>query len=241
MEFNLRTWWKVSVIGLAAIALVACGGGGGGSSVNKPRLRYVNASPDALPLTFTLDGDTKATGVSYLNLSPNFQEEDQDTYDVGMHEDGDNPGLDAIAAGFANEKEFLIAGVGLKNFGAETLKRLRLFAMEVSLTAPNGSRSRIYVLHAFNRSVGLDTPSIDMRNPGDNPQYKVENIAYGTIGAIEIDASTQTFVARRNASESVYATNTGTFVAGGIYLAIVSGIEGGAGAQAPVIQFVKIN
>jgi hypothetical protein len=158
-----------------------------------------------------------------------------------VHEDGVNPELDAIAASFSNDNEYLIACVGLENFGTEFLKRLRLRSLAIDLTAPNGNKSRLYVLHAFNRSTGLETPNIDLRNPGDNPQYKVENIAFGDIGTLEIDASTQTFVARRNESESVYATNTGTFVPGGIYLVIVGGLEGAVGVQEPRIEFIKIN
>ncbi len=240
----MKKWklgWKAGLLLGAAMALSACGGGGGGSNQNKPRLRFVNASADALPLTFALDGDVKATGVTYPGLSANFFEEDQESYDVTVHEDGNNPDFDAITAGFGNDKEFLIFAVGLKNFGTETLKRLRLFVSEIDLTVPNGSKSRIYVLHAFNRSAGLDTPNIDLRNPGDNPQYKVENVSYGSIGTLNIDASTQTFVARRSGSDSVYATKIATFDPGGIYLALVSGVEGEVGAQAPAIEFLKLN
>ena len=236
-------WVKSAVAALMAVSLVACGGGGGGSSsgVNDPRVRYVNASPDVSPVTFTLDGDAKATGVAYTDLSPSFVEEDQDTYDIAVHEDGANPDLDAIAAQFANDNEYVVACVGIENFGTEFPKRLQLRSLTIDLTTPNGNKSRLYVLHAFNRAPGFDTPNIDLRNPGDNPQYTVENIAFGNIGTLEIDSSTQTFVARRNDSESVYATNTGTFDPGGIYLVIVGGIEGAVGAQAPQLFFKKLN
>ena len=236
-------WFKAALAAVVAVSLVACGGSGGGSGsgVNDPRIRYVNASPDVSPVTFTLDGDVKATGIAYLGMSPNFAEEKQDSYDVAVHEDGANPELDAIAANFSNDTEYIVACVGLENFGTEFIKRLRLRSLAIDLTIPNGNRSRLYVLHAFNRSVGLDTPNIDLRNPGDNPQYKVENIDFGNIGTLEIDASTQTFVARRSESESIYATNTGTFAPGGIYLVIVGGIEGEVGVQAPGIEFIKLN
>jgi len=239
---TMRSGWKTGLVLLAATCAAACGGGGGGGGeVNDPRVRYVNASPDVSPVTFSLDGEDKATGVAYLNLSPSFVEEDQGSYDIAVREDGANPELDAIAASLANDQEYLVVCFGLENYGTEFLKRLRLANLQIDMTAPNGNRSRLYVLHAFNRAPGLDTPSIDLRNPGENPQYRVENIDFGTIKPLEIDASTQTFVARRSESESVYATNTGTFVPGGIYLTIVSGIENAVGAQAPVIQFIKIN
>jgi hypothetical protein len=48
-------------------------------------------------------------------------------------------------------------------------------------------------------------------------------------------------VVRRNASESVYATNSATFDGGGIYLVIVSGVEAEVGPLAPTITFVKLN
>lgn len=234
--------WKVGLIAAIAVSLVACGGGGGGGgSTNDPRIRYVNASPDTAPVTFTLDDGDEATGVGYLGLSSAFEDLEQESYDVSVREDGDNPSLDAFTTQFTNDNEYLLACVGLKNFGSEPFKRLRLVNLQINLTAPNGSRSRIYVLHAFNREGGLDTPNIDMRNPGDNPQYKVENIAFGALGTLEIDASTQTFVARRNNSESVYATETFTFAGGGIYLAIVGGIENAGGVQTPQIEFIRLN
>jgi hypothetical protein len=234
-------WWKTSVVLVAALSMFACGGGGGGGGIeSKPRIRYVNASADTSPLTFTLDGNDQATGIAYLGLSA-LQQQEQNTYDLAVREDGSNPDFDAIATVFQNDREYIVAAIGLENFGAEPLKRVRLFTPEINLTAPNGNRSRIHVLHAFNRSTGLETPAIDMRNPGDNPQYKVENIGYGSIGTLEIDASSQTFVVRRNASESVYVTNTATFDGGGIYLAIVSGVEAEVGALAPTLTFVKLN
>lgn len=238
---TLNLGWKTALLCTIGLVLAACGGGGGGSSPNKPRLRYLNASPDASPLSFSLDGNLRASGIGYLDLSPEFDEEDADSYDLTVKEDGDNPDFDAITASFGDDREYMVFGVGLENFGTETLKRLRLFVSEVSLTAPNGNKSRIYVLHAFNRATGFDTPNIDLRNPGDNPQYKVENISYGTIGALEIDASTQTFVARRSSSESVYVTKTETFVGGGIYIGIVSGVENAVGPTAPAITFIRIN
>jgi hypothetical protein len=238
---NLDRWLKSALLVGLALTLTACGGGGGGSSVVKPRIRFVNASPDSASLTYTVDGDTKATGIAYLGLAPNFIEETAFSYDLAVHEDGANPDLDAIVAQFANDKEYLICTVGLEFYGTEFLKRLRLVAPEIDLTAPNGNKARIYVLHAFNRSAGLDTPNIDLRNPGDNPQYKVENIAFGSIGTLTIDASNQDFVARRNDSESVYATKNFTFDSGGIYLGIVGGVEGQVGTQAPKIEFVRIN
>ena len=220
---------KLGLIAAVAASLVACGGGGGGGTVNDPRIRYVNASPDTDPVTFSLDDNDRATGVAYLDLSSAFQEEDQDSYDVAVREDGSTTALDAFTAQFQNENEYLVVCVGLKNYGSEPFKRIRLANLQIDLTPPNGNRCRIYVLHAFNREGGLDTPNIDLRNPGDNPQYKVENIAFGAIGQLSIDSSTQTFVARRNGSESVYATETFTFDGGGIYLGIVGGIENAVG------------
>lgn len=240
MMKSLGFWWKTSVVLIAALSMAACGGGGGGGVTNDPRLLYVNAAADTSPLTFSLDGNNQATGIGYKDLSP-LLEQEQNTYDLAVREDGDNPDFDAIATGFQDDREYIVAAIGLENFGAEPLKRVRLFTPEINLTAPNGNRARIHVLHAFNRAVGLETPAIDMRNPGDNPQYKVENIGYGSIGALEIDASTQTFVIRRNNSESVYITNTGTFDGGGIYLALVSGVEAEVGLLAPTVTFIKLN
>lgn len=238
----MSTAWKTGLLICLAATLTACGGGGGGgSSASKPRVRFVNASVDSTALTFKLNGDTEATGVLYPGISSAFKNKDQNSYDIAVREDGGTEDLDASIATFVNEKEYLVSAVGLESFGSEPQKRLRLVAPEIDLTAPNGNKARIYVLHAFVRATGFDTPNIDLRNPGDNPQYKVENIAFSSIGTLLIDASTQTFVARRTGTESVYATQTFTFDPSGVYVGIVSGIEGEVGASAPKIQFIKLN
>lgn len=237
-------WDYLAKAGLAALAmnaLWACGGGGGGANTNPPRLRYLNGSPDSAPLTFKLDSDNRVTGVTYPGVSPNIDSVMQDGYDFAVAEDGDNPDLDSAAFGIVNEHEYLVGAVGLKNFGDEFFKRLRLVVYDVNLTPPNGNRSRIYAINGFVRAVGFDTPAVDLRNPVENPTYKIENIAFGGIGTAEIDSSTQTFEARRNGSTTVYATGTGTFEPGGVYVAMIAGIEGGVGTQAPRIEFLRIN
>lgn len=242
MSMNMSSVWKAGLLMCLAAALVACGGGGGGGTdVTKPRIRFLNASPDSTALTFKVNGDVDATGVLYPGVSSQFIEKTQDSYDLSFLEDSGGDEFDSAVTNFLNNKEYLVGAVGLENWGGESLKRVRVVAPEIDLTVPNGNKARIYVLHAFIRAVGFDTPSIDLRNPGDNPQYQVTNIAFGDVGTLTIDASTQTFVARRNGTESVYATQTSTFDGGGIYVGIVCGVEGEVGAKAPKIQFIKLN
>jgi len=239
----MRNIWKlgsrIGILHLVAIAVFACGGGGGGRSFNQPRLAYLNGSPDAGNLTFTIDSQERTTGLAYPTASP-LDEIAAGGYDLAVHQDGDNPDLDALAASLENEKEYLVSAVGLMNFGGEFFKRLRLTIFEINLTPPNGNRSRIYFVHGFVRDTGFDTPNLDLRNPGETPQYKIENVAFGSVGTTDIDSSTQTFVARVNGSDVVFATATGTFDPGGIYVALVSGQENGVGAMAPALTFIKI-
>jgi len=239
---NMSSVWKAGLLMCLAAAAVACGGGGGGSSsVTKPRIRFINASVDSTALTFKVNGDVDASGVTYGALSSGFIEKTQDSYDLSVREDSGGDDFDSAVTNFLNNKEYLVGAVGLENWGGESLKRLRMIAPEIDLTAPNGNKSRIYVLHAFLRPAGFDTPNIDLRNPGDNPQYQVTNIGFGEIGTLTIDSSTQTFVARRSGTESDYVSQSFTFDSQGIYVAIVCGIEGQVGAQAPKIQFIKLN
>jgi len=239
---NMSSLWKAGLLVFVAVAAVACGGGGGGTGTTKPRIGFLNASFDSTALTFKIDGDVKASALGYLGSSASFIEEKQDSYDLAVQEDGSgNPDLDSFVTNFLNQKEYMVAAVGQENYGSEPLKRLRLVAPQIDLTLPNGNTSRIYFLHAFSRAAGFDTPAIDVRNPGDNPQYEVDAIDFGSTGTLTVDASTQTFVARRSGTESVYATSTFTFVSGGIYIGVVCGIENGTGTQAPKIQFIKVN
>jgi hypothetical protein len=242
MRLSIGAILKTLAATAAVVALTGCGGGGGGgSSVPKPTIRFTNVSPDSTSLSFLFDDDVKASGLVYLASTPTFAEVSANDYDIFVTEESTGDVLDAITSTIQADKDYVIAAVGLETYGDEFEKRVRIVGTQVDLTAPNGSKARLYVLHGFNRSVGFSTPSIDFQSPGDNPQYKLTNIGFGQVQSIVVDAGSQTFEARRNGTENVYVTSTQTLDDGGIYLVIFSGIEGAVGAQAPQMTFQKLN
>jgi hypothetical protein len=242
MRLSIGALLKVMLAALTIAAMVGCGGGGGGgSSVPKPTIKFLNASPDSTALTFLMNDDVRASGLAYLESSPTFVTIDPNDYDMFVREDGSPEDLDAITATLGADKDFVATAIGLENFGTENLKRIRIVPIEVDMTAPNGSKARLYILHTFNRQVGFDTPAIDFQSPGDNPQYKVTGINFAGAATLTVDSGSQTFEARRAGTENVYATATQALDAGGIYIVLFTGIEGQVGTQAPQLVFVKLN
>lgn len=225
------------VVGLLA---VGCGGSGGNGSLPNPVLRFINASPDSVALDLLIDDKTLASAIAYLGSTPAFASVDPGDRDVVMLENGTTLELTAEVQTFVKNKSYLAVALGLENFGTENLKRLRSLVFEVDRTVPNGNKARLFVVHAYNRAAGLDTPNIDFQTPGDNPLFKVPNLSFGSNSAITVDSGVQTFEARRNGTTAVLASGTFTLQAGKLYAAIVTGIEDAASPQDPKIILVEI-
>ncbi|MCO5298289.1 MAG: DUF4397 domain-containing protein [Fimbriimonadaceae bacterium] len=225
------------VIGLLA---VGCGGSGGNGSLPNPLVRVINVSPDSVALDLLIDDTTIASAIAYLGSTPDFVSVDPGDRDVVTLEHGTTLELTAEVQTFAKNKSYLAIALGLENFGTENLKRLRTLIFELDRTVPNGNKARLFVVHAYSRAVGLDTPNIDFQTPGDNPLFKVPNLAFGTNSAITVDSGLQTFEARRNGTTAVLASGTFTLEAGKLYAAIVTGVEGEAAPKDPKIVLIEI-
>lgn len=234
---------KILITSLMIAAVFGCAGGGGssGSSIPEPTVRYFNIVPDSTALSFSLNQDVKADALPYLGSTPGFAKVKSDSYDAELKDANTNQSLWAEVYNLGPDTDYLIVSLGLQNYGADTLKRARLAISSIDLTRPNGNRARLLILNAYNRAPGFDNPGIDFQNPGDNPQFKAAGIQFGTSGNLDVDSGVQTFEVRRESTENVYATSTPNLVAGGVYLVIFTGIEGGVGAQAPQISYQLLN
>lgn len=231
------------VAGALAAVLTGCGGGGIGPNLPDPIVRFVNSSPDSNPLDFFVDTDKKAPALAYLATSADMTIKHGDS-DVSVQDSTDQTELDAIAGTFSQDRKYVVMGLGLENFGTENLKRLRLMVFNYDKNPPNGTKARLLIIHGFMRAPGFDTPNIDFRNPGNNPQFSSPNISFAAQPVtLEVDSGVSlAFQARRASTENVYASDPGTvFDASGIYLALVTGVEGTIGTQAPTITYIKLN
>lgn len=230
-------------------ALSGCGGGGGSSNLPDPIIRFINSSPDANPIDFFINSDNKAPAIGYLGDSGEVTTKNGDK-DVSAEDSTTQDVLDSIAFTFERDKKYVGMTLGLENFGTENEKRLRVLAFSFDKNPPNGSKARLLVIHGYMRETGFQTPSIDFQG-GDvgtydpnNPQFSVTNLGFGADPTeLEVDAGVPLiFQARRAGTENVVASDANTtFDDGGIYLAIVTGIENGAGASAPQVKYIKIN
>jgi hypothetical protein len=235
----MRRLCAVLFIVLAVLGF-GCGGGGNGVAAEEPTLRVLNASPDSTALEFWLNDDIVGTAYNYLQSSPVFGRIASGFTDVRIRESATTPEVWAEVVNFQNNRHYLLVAAGLMNYGTEFEKRVRLTTVEVNRAAPNGNRARVYVLHDLAAAPGFQTPQIDFQDPGQNPQFKVEEIDFASTKELQIDSGTYTMEARRTGTEDVLVSQSLTFGAGKIYIAVVGGQEGGVGQLTPQITLIEL-
>ncbi len=239
---RILSWMTIAALGLA---LAGCGGGGTtGTNAPDPAVRFINGSCDTTLLEFFefVDGTETIleTGLAYLGTSAVFEDVEPELHDIDVREVGATESIWTETFDMARDKDYLLVSLGLKTFGIETEKRLRIQRFEINRTAPNANKSRIYVIHGLNRSAGNQTTGIDFQNPGNNPQYKLTNVGYLTEQNIEIDSTSHTFQARRFGTESIYVSRTFAFESGKIYAVLLTGVEDGVGANAAAMEIIEL-
>lgn len=234
---------------LVAFGIAGCSGGGN-ATLPDPTVRFVNSSPDSNPLNFFYDDTEKASALAYLDNSVDFTVKQGD-HDLSVEDSITSTVMDALAITLNQDTKYLGVAVGLENFGAEQEKRLQLVAFNYDKNSPNGSRARLIIIHGYLRQTGFQTPDIDFQGGAvatydpNNPQYLVADIAFAANppSTVEVDSGVPIiFQARRAGTENVYASDPSTtFDAGGIYLALVTGVEGQVGVEVPQIKYIKLN
>ncbi|HVT14482.1 MAG TPA: DUF4397 domain-containing protein [Fimbriimonadaceae bacterium] len=230
--------------------LAGCGGGGTGPNLPDPIIRFVNCSPDSNPLDFYINTDNEAPALTYLNSSADITTKKAD-HDLSVNDSVTTDELDAIAFTFAQDDKYLALTVGLENFGSEFQKRLQLLAFQYDKNPPNGTKARLLIIHGYVRSPGFDTPNIDFQGgdvgsyDSNNPQFAATDITFAspTPSILEVDSGVPLiFQARRAGTENVLAEDPSTtFDSGGIYLALVTGVEGQTGTEVPQVKYIKLN
>ncbi len=222
--------------------LSGCGGSGSSSSASTTaHVRVVNASPDSTSINFSLNDKVVASGLAYLSSSSSFANYSPDSYDVIATEASAVASLSDEVDTLSANTNYLVIGYGLENYGSEPLKRFAASPFTVDLSVPNGNKARIIVFNGFSRAAGFDTPAIDFED-GTTPQFPLTNIAFGATASELVDAGTISFQVTRNGTTQQYATDAGTaFAAGKVYLALVTGVEGQTGVEAPQIKYILLN
>lgn len=238
----MSRWLSGAFLVAVVLTVVGCGGGGGGGGTQapEPTVRFYNGLGDSTAVDFLLDEELEVGDLAFQESTPDFTPQDARVRAVTLRETGTTNEIWAEDFNLQRDRDYLVNALGLQNFGSEPLKRARIYLHEIDRKVPNGSVARLYVVHGYHRATGFTTPPIDFQNPGNNPQFKIEEIPVGGIKNILVDATVQTFQARRTATEAVYAQTTFTFGAGKVYVAYVLGQEGGVGALAPQIQIVEL-
>ena len=235
---GLRGIGWVLVAGL--VLATGCGGGGGGGSLPNPTVGFFNASPDSPNVDFLVDDGDFGANNPFLSGTA-FKSSDPDGRDLRALESGTTNEIDVVFSILNKDKHYLVALLGLVNFGSENLKRSRLTAIQVNRDAPIGNKARLYIFHGYNREAGFDTPNIDFKNPGDNPQFKAADIPPGQAQSILVDSGNVDYEVRRSGTDQVLIpAATLALGAGKIYGVYVVGVENGTGSLTPQIVAVEI-
>jgi len=236
------------VAALLFMGLSGCGGGGGGFVDSDPRVFFLNASTDAGAVDFLVDDAKKAPGLDFMGKSADWVQlgtlaSTTGGYDIAAAPSAGGLEYDRVAQLLAGNSSTVFALVGERTpSDSDPSKILRLVSFTLNRVQPTTGKSRLVIFNAFNRSAGQGTPSIILKNPGDNPQFQSGAINPGESTTLEIDAGTFTWDAKRSDAEAVYATATATVESGKLYLVVVAGTEGDADAtKQPKITFVPLS
>jgi hypothetical protein len=226
--------------GAVLVVLAGCGGSGGGSGSSKPQIRFFNSIPDSKAIDFQVNETTAASSIPYGGSDQNFLSESSGLTDLTIFEHGQQIPLWSEADTLANNVSYIAVAIGEEGYGSETDKRPQFAFSAISRTAPNGTQAKLFIVHGLEEAAGVPTPNIDFTNPGQNPTFAVTNLAPGSITALTVNAGSQEFIARQTGTQGSYADQTFTLAAGGVYLMVVTGINGDTGAEAPEIEQVSI-
>lgn len=230
----------------ACLVLAGCGGGGGGGAATgkDPFAIFVNASENSGSVQFALNDEPKGGVLAQLKQSApvqfGFLDQATGGYDVTLESADRSDVFDAETRVFDRDSSTLVMGFGLRAFGTEDAKRLRLGFFGVDRTAPVGNRARLIVLHAYNLRPGFQTPNIDFLSADpsdpdnlDNPQFSLGDISYGQARVITVDvdpvaANALLWVVKRTDADARLSRAVRPSPAlkpGAIYLVVVSGLE----------------
>ncbi len=235
----MRGWSVVAAFIVSIFLIAGCGGSGGGSSTPDPVVQYYNGSSDSGPLDFWLNTSNEATQ-AFDTASGAFESVNPDEMDVILNSAGLEDQLDAILFLFQKDKDYIISALGLKNYGSEPLKRLQLTIHEVNRQFINGNTARLVIINGYNRATGFETANLDFQNPGNNPQFKVSDIAFTQAKTATITSGAQSFEVRTNGTEDILISTSHTLTAGKTYLVYILGQEGGSGDATPKVTFIEL-
>ncbi|MBL8088171.1 MAG: DUF4397 domain-containing protein [Chthonomonas sp.] len=252
-----------SAVCATSMSLVGCGGGGtsSGSAYDRlpaPTIRIFNLVPDnTAGLSVAVDDSVIASNIAFRGGTADFQSindtfETDGATDISVNDVATAAELDRINDEFLNDSDSLIVMFGKQNYGDEDEKALQILRIPIS-RRPVAGKARLLILNGYIPSVGRDPRQINFQtaNPADplsslKPLFQTNNINFGKFegnSVLDIDAGTRLMQARDSDSDSVVvvASKTFTFVAGKIYLAIVSGQEDAADpARRAQIDFVEL-
>lgn len=218
---------------------------------------FVNACPDSGQVTFFLNDEDLSGALSkreYTGLVTfPFISAADGAYDVSLEEPDRSIAYDTQAQFFDHDTTTIMVAIGLKNpVQGEELKRLREIFVTPDRTAPIGDTARLFIVHAFNRKQGFQTPKLILQNFGDQPKFQSTNMSYGGSATMDVDsgqyvtdhqnpANDNHWIAKDPDNDQVYCENPDvTLKPGALYLVICGGLEDPNPLVRQNIQFIEV-
>lgn len=166
-------------IGVAAVAMVGCGGSTSGLSGGKPRIRVVNADQSVGSIDAKIDNTAYATNLAYMSFG-DYERYDNGNLQIDLTKSSDQTVLYSDNANLFEINKFYSV-IALPGAGANTVDPL---VIEDSRSVPNSGRTLLRFVHGastFNTDVNVfvTAPGDPLPvNPDATISYRGQSLDY---------------------------------------------------------------
>lgn len=232
------------ILGFCAVlcTLLLYGCAGGGLGVFPFFYRLTNGIVDVAAVDLQVDKQVAATNVAFGD-STAYVETDTSPPTLiffDLLEAGTSNFIDSIVFTKQRDISVHLFGVGMDNPGP-LQPQGRLVPVNVNRRTPQGNNARLVVVHGFVRAAGTQTPNIDFFRSGQIGAL-ISDLEFGNAETITLAEGTYDFEVRIAGLMSGTLMTTPspvTIEARKVYIVMLRGLEGGAGALAPQIYIFE--
>ncbi|MBA3725855.1 MAG: DUF4397 domain-containing protein [Armatimonadetes bacterium] len=229
------------IVPVLVLGIFGCGGSGSGGSTNEQFFyRFTNIIPFISGVDFLVDKQVQVPNLQYAGHTDYFE---TDTEEPNMFIDAVDSVtqeiIDAIVITKRRDASVHIYALGVRGGPQQQQPEAQIIPIEVIRTTPQGN-ARLIVVHGYVRRAGTQTPNIDLLRSGQI-QPIVEDMPFANAETVNVPPGTYTLTARFAgllSGEFLFRRNV-ELLAGHVYVALLRGVEGQAGALEPIIDIFE--